>query len=194
MSDIIKQSFTTRKHQRFSCGNNKIKGYGKPITTIVSASESEENQNRSKQWSESIVDMEVVLNPEKEEYYTTEEKEIKPEILSDKAARRRQIDPTTCERDYSSAEIEFMNALDTYKRTSGRMFPTCSEILEVFLSLGYVKRDTQSIENQLGDQESSPDAQPTTPAFAMEGRESRPESQRSLFSPYHDDQSTFLNF
>lgn len=53
--------------------------------------------------------------------------------------RRRQIDPTTCERDYSADEIEFMKALDDYKRTSGRLFPTCSEILEVFKSLGYVK-------------------------------------------------------
>jgi hypothetical protein len=27
--------------------------------------------------------------------------------------------------------------LDDYKRRSGRMFPTCSEILEVFRALGY---------------------------------------------------------
>jgi len=53
--------------------------------------------------------------------------------------RRRQIDPTTCERDYSGDEIEFMRAMDSYKRTSGRMFPTCSEILEVVRSLGYAK-------------------------------------------------------
>jgi hypothetical protein len=32
-----------------------------------------------------------------------------------------------------------MQALDRYKRTSGRMFPTCSEILEVVRSLGYAK-------------------------------------------------------
>ena len=56
-----------------------------------------------------------------------------------KVARRRQIDPTTCERDYSVEEIEFMTALDDYKRTSGRMFPTCSEILEVIRKLGYEK-------------------------------------------------------
>jgi len=56
-----------------------------------------------------------------------------------KVQRRRQIDPTTCERDYSADEIEFMQALDEYKRTSGRMFPTCSEILEVVRSLGYRK-------------------------------------------------------
>lgn len=59
-----------------------------------------------------------------------------------KAQRRRQIDPTTCERDYSNDEIEFMRALDDYKRTSGRQFPTCSEILEVVRALGYVKRPT----------------------------------------------------
>lgn len=56
-----------------------------------------------------------------------------------KTPRRRQIDPTTCERDYSNDEIEFMHALDAYKRTSGRMFPTCSEILEVIRHLGYVR-------------------------------------------------------
>ncbi len=57
-----------------------------------------------------------------------------------KVNRRRQIDPTTCERDYLPEEVEFMNALDEYKRTSGRMFPTCSEILEVIRTLGYEKR------------------------------------------------------
>jgi hypothetical protein len=56
-----------------------------------------------------------------------------------KTPRRRQIDPTTCERDYNDEEIEFMQALDQYKRTSGRMFPTCSEILEVIRALGYQK-------------------------------------------------------
>lgn len=57
----------------------------------------------------------------------------------EKVARRRQIDPTTCERDYSVDEIEFMHALDAYKRANGRMFPTCSEILEVIRSIGYVR-------------------------------------------------------
>jgi hypothetical protein len=54
-----------------------------------------------------------------------------------KVKRRRQIDPTTCERDYSEQEVEFMRAMDEYKRASGRMFPTCSEILEVLTNLGY---------------------------------------------------------
>jgi hypothetical protein len=56
-----------------------------------------------------------------------------------KVQRRRQIDPTTCERDYSEDEVEFMNAMDEYKRKNGRMFPTCSEVLEVIRALGYVK-------------------------------------------------------
>lgn len=61
-----------------------------------------------------------------------------------KVPRRRQIDPTTCERDYSLEEIEFMIALDEYKRASGRMFPTCSEILEVLRKLGYERRTSPS--------------------------------------------------
>ena len=56
-----------------------------------------------------------------------------------KVQRRRQIDPTTCERDYTDDEVEFMNAMDEYKRKSGRMFPTCSEVLEVIRDLGYCR-------------------------------------------------------
>jgi hypothetical protein len=59
-----------------------------------------------------------------------------PSALSG-SRRRKKIDPTTCERDYQPEELEFMRALDAYKRASGRMFPTCSEILEVMHSLGY---------------------------------------------------------
>ena len=61
-----------------------------------------------------------------------------------KVQRRRQIDPTTCEREYNDLEIEFMHALDEYKRNSGRMFPTCSEILEVLMKLGYRKVESGS--------------------------------------------------
>lgn len=53
--------------------------------------------------------------------------------------RRRQIDPTTCERDYTNDEIEFMQAMDRYKRDNRRPFPTWSEVLEVLRSLGYRK-------------------------------------------------------
>jgi hypothetical protein len=53
--------------------------------------------------------------------------------------RRRQVDPTTCERDYNDNEIEFMKAMDQYKRDNRRPFPTWSEVLEVLHALGYRK-------------------------------------------------------
>ena len=56
-----------------------------------------------------------------------------------KVQRRRQIDPTTCERDYSEEEIAFMKAMDQYKRDNRRPFPTWSEVLEVLRALGYRK-------------------------------------------------------
>jgi hypothetical protein len=55
------------------------------------------------------------------------------------SGRRRFVDPTTCERDYNEAEREFMEAMQSYKQSSGRMFPTWSEVLEVLLGLGYEK-------------------------------------------------------
>ncbi|MGL4555577.1 MAG: hypothetical protein ACRC33_30780 [Gemmataceae bacterium] len=51
--------------------------------------------------------------------------------------RRRQVDPTTCEKEYSDEEIAFMRAMDLYKRNNRRPFPTWSEVLEVLYSLGY---------------------------------------------------------
>jgi len=56
---------------------------------------------------------------------------------AEKGERRRQVDPTTCEKDYSEDEIIFMKAMDQYKRANRRPFPTWSEVLEVLRSLGY---------------------------------------------------------
>jgi hypothetical protein len=55
------------------------------------------------------------------------------------SGRRRLVDPSTCERDYAAAEVEFMLAMQEYKRSSGRMFPTWTEVLEVLHGLGYQK-------------------------------------------------------
>jgi hypothetical protein len=55
------------------------------------------------------------------------------------SGRRRGVDPTTCDRDYTRDEVEFMLAMQEYKRTSGRPFPTWTEALEVLRSLGYTK-------------------------------------------------------
>lgn len=87
----------------------------------------------------------VTIDRRRESSRREEVAELEEEIAApklerrEKVNRRRQIDPTTCERDYTDTEVEFMNALDEYKRKSGRMFPTCSEVLEVIHSLGYVK-------------------------------------------------------
>jgi hypothetical protein len=79
-----------------------------------------------------------------------------------KVNRRRQIDPTTCERDYTELEVEFMNALDQYKRQSGRMFPTCSEVLEVIHSLGYVKLSPAAMAGEMAAPTSSAKPMPIT--------------------------------
>ena len=83
-----------------------------------------------------------------------------------KVQRRRQIDPTTCERDYSNDEVEFMQALDEYKRTSGRMFPTCSEVLEVIRALGYEKKAVEQPKAEPAAEEATDSASPETPAEA----------------------------
>lgn len=77
-----------------------------------------------------------------------------------KVPRRRQIDPTTCERDYSGDEIEFMTALEVYKRTAGRMFPTCSEILEVIRDIGYAKLSPEELEARRSCEEPAEEENP----------------------------------
>jgi hypothetical protein len=59
------------------------------------------------------------------------------ERRAERGERRRQVDPTTCEKEYSDEEIDFMKAMDLYKRANRRPFPTWSEVLEVIRSLGY---------------------------------------------------------
>jgi hypothetical protein len=80
----------------------------------------------------------------------------------EKVQRRRQIDPTTCERDYSVQEVDFMSAMDEYKRKSGRMFPTCSEVLEVIRDLGYVQLTPTELAARRGpeEQDASADTAP----------------------------------
>ncbi len=46
--------------------------------------------------------------------------------------------PTSAEA-FSCEEAEFMDAMQAYKKSSGRMFPTWSEVLEVLRDLGYQK-------------------------------------------------------
>jgi hypothetical protein len=55
------------------------------------------------------------------------------------AVLRRQTHAVVGDHDSSPAEAEFMTAMQAYKQSSGRMFPTWSEVLEVLRSLGYEK-------------------------------------------------------
>ena len=52
-----------------------------------------------------------------------------------------QVDSKPSDPGYSPAELEFMQAMQDYKQSSGRMFPTWSEVLEVLKALGYAKLD-----------------------------------------------------
>jgi len=91
----------------------------------------------------------------------------------EKVNRRRQIDPTTCERDYSEDEVEFMNALEEYKRKSGRMFPTCSEVLEVIRGIGYAKLSP----TELAARNAAPVAEEIEDAAEREALEAMAESE-----------------
>ena len=96
------------------------------------------SSNRKPEVAEVI--MRETVKPEPEQTATESTIAERREIMDRRRLeRRRQIDPTTCERDYSDNEIEFMRAMDDYKRKSGRPFPTWSEVLEVVTSLGYRK-------------------------------------------------------
>jgi hypothetical protein len=54
-----------------------------------------------------------------------------------KKERRRRIDPTTFEKQYTDDEMEFMNAMQRFKELSGKTFPTHGDVLKVAVSLGY---------------------------------------------------------
>jgi hypothetical protein len=54
-----------------------------------------------------------------------------------KKERRRRIDPTTFEKQYTDDEMEFMNAMQRFKELSGKTFPTYGDVLKVAVSIGY---------------------------------------------------------
>jgi hypothetical protein len=53
--------------------------------------------------------------------------------------RRKRIDPTTFEKQYTDEELEFMNAMQRFKERTGKQFPTHGEVIKVAASLGYRK-------------------------------------------------------
>jgi hypothetical protein len=60
-----------------------------------------------------------------------------PGARQPKKERRRRIDPTTFDKQYTDAEMEFMNAVQRFKEQSGRAFPSYGEVLKVAVQLGY---------------------------------------------------------
>ena len=55
----------------------------------------------------------------------------------EKQNRRRRVDPTTFEKQYTDDEIEFMNAIQRFKMQSGKAFPTHGDSLRIAIGLGY---------------------------------------------------------
>ncbi len=63
-----------------------------------------------------------------------------------KKERRRRIDPTTFDKQYTDDEMEFMNAVQRFKEQSGKAFPSYGEVLKIAVGLGYrhVSEETDS--------------------------------------------------
>jgi hypothetical protein len=54
-----------------------------------------------------------------------------------KKERRRRIDPTTFDKQYTDDEMEFMNAMQRFKEETSKAFPSYGEVLAVATRLGY---------------------------------------------------------
>ena len=69
--------------------------------------------------------------------------------------RRRRIDPTTFEKQYTDAEMEFMTAMQNFKMQSGKSFPSHGDVLRVATGLGYrrlvLDEDPDHVETDPGD-------------------------------------------
>jgi hypothetical protein len=75
-----------------------------------------------------------------------------------KKERRRRIDPTTFEKQYSDEEMEFMNAMQRFKELTGKAFPSHGDVLKVAIMLGY-RRATFEFDLPMvgdGDDDSEP--------------------------------------
>jgi hypothetical protein len=72
-----------------------------------------------------------------------------------KKDRRRRIDPTTFDKQYTDDEMEFMNAMQRFKERSGKSFPTFREVLRVLIDLGYrriiVEPDPSSADSEFDE-------------------------------------------
>jgi hypothetical protein len=58
------------------------------------------------------------------------------------------IDTSELDKTARPEAVELRDALVEYKQTSGRMFPTCSEVLEVVRDLGYERLSPETDEEE----------------------------------------------
>jgi hypothetical protein len=87
-----------------------------------------------------------------------------------KKERRRRIDPTTFEKQYTTDELEFMNAMQRFKEASGKSFPSHGEVLRVAVALGYRRvvietepdRDEETPTDDTAHESMSPGSLPQT--------------------------------
>ncbi|MDB5351890.1 MAG: hypothetical protein JWN86_3137 [Planctomycetota bacterium] len=80
-----------------------------------------------------------------------------------KKERRKRIDPTTFEKQYTGDELEFMNAMQRFKVQSGKAFPNYREVLDVAGSLGYRRLVFEDLSGEEGESyENMMDVPPAT--------------------------------
>jgi hypothetical protein len=106
----------------------------------------------------------------------TDASSLTPRVPKERRARkerRRRIDPTTFEKQYTEAELEFMNAMQQFKVQSCKTFPTHREVLEVAMALGYRKvvptedADEPSSEPVTGGDKTSRECDPVNLSVSM---------------------------
>jgi hypothetical protein len=78
-----------------------------------------------------------------------------------KKERRRRIDPTTFDKQYSDDEMEFMNAVQRFKEQSGKAFPSYAEVLKVAVELGYRQFTDETGTDSLDSADPEPLADPS---------------------------------
>jgi hypothetical protein len=79
-----------------------------------------------------------------------------------KKDRRRRIDPTTFDKQYSDDEMEFMNAVQRFKEQSGKAFPAYGDVLRIAVELGYRQCIDDSHPNSQDPDSAEPDPDPSS--------------------------------
>jgi hypothetical protein len=77
--------------------------------------------------------------------------------------RRKRVDPTTFEKQYTEDEIEFMNSIQQFKTRTGTSFPTYGEVLRIAANLGYRKCYLVDDDEPTDDEEPTLEIAPCVP-------------------------------